>query len=135
MDINLNADLGESFGAWRMGDDAALLGIVGSANVACGFHAGDPLVMAETVRLAGAAGVSLGAHPAFPDLQGARHQLVDQLEPYPVDASQLERAGRLDVLVHHTGVSGAKLHARSGPPRTFFSFDTSSDIAMVMAGG
>ena len=52
MDINLNADLGESFGPWRMGDDRALLGIVGSANVACGFHAGDPLVMTETVRLA-----------------------------------------------------------------------------------
>jgi UPF0271 protein len=70
MDINLNADLGESFGAWRMGDDAALLAIVGSANVACGFHAGDPLVMADTVRLAREHGVSLGAHPAFPDLQG-----------------------------------------------------------------
>ena len=70
MNINLNADLGESFGTYRMGDDAALLAIVGSANVACGFHAGDPLVMAETVRLAHAAGVSIGAHPAFPDLQG-----------------------------------------------------------------
>ena len=70
MDINLNADLGESFGAWRMGDDRALLAIVGSANVACGFHAGDPLVMAETVRLARESGVSLGAHPAFADLQG-----------------------------------------------------------------
>ncbi len=70
MNINLNADLGESFGAWRMGDDAALLGIVGSANVACGFHGGDPLVMAQTVRLARAAGVSIGAHPSFPDLQG-----------------------------------------------------------------
>jgi UPF0271 protein len=70
MDINLNADLGESFGAWRMGDDRALLAVVGSANVACGFHAGDPLVMATTVRLAREAGVSLGAHPAFPDLQG-----------------------------------------------------------------
>jgi UPF0271 protein len=70
MDINLNADLGESFGAWHMGDDRALLGIVGSANVACGFHGGDPLVMTETVRLASEAGVSLGAHPSFPDLQG-----------------------------------------------------------------
>jgi UPF0271 protein len=70
MDINLNADLGESFGAWRMGDDRALLAIVGSANVACGFHAGDPLVMTETVRMAREAGVSLGAHPSFPDLQG-----------------------------------------------------------------
>lgn len=70
MNINLNADLGESFGAYRMGDDAALLAIVGSANVACGFHGGDPLVMAQTVRLARAAGASIGAHPSFPDLQG-----------------------------------------------------------------
>jgi 5-oxoprolinase (ATP-hydrolysing) subunit A len=70
MDINLNADLGESFGAWRMGDDRALLAIVGTANVACGFHAGDPLVMTETVELAREAGVSIGAHPSFPDLQG-----------------------------------------------------------------
>jgi UPF0271 protein len=70
MDINLNADLGEAFGAWRMGDDASLLRIVGSANVACGFHAGDPLVMSDTVRLAREAGVSLGAHPSFADLQG-----------------------------------------------------------------
>jgi len=70
MKINLNADLGESFGAWKMGDDAALLATVGAANVACGFHGGDPLVMANTVRLAQAAGVSIGAHPSFPDLQG-----------------------------------------------------------------
>lgn len=70
MNVNLNADLGESFGAYKMGDDAALLRIVGSANVACGFHGGDPLVMAQTVRLAREAGVSIGAHPSFPDLQG-----------------------------------------------------------------
>jgi UPF0271 protein len=70
MDINLNADLGESYGAWRMGDDAALLKVVGAANIACGFHAGDPLGITQTVRAAGAAGVGLGAHPAFPDLQG-----------------------------------------------------------------
>ena len=70
MKINLNADLGESFGAWTMGEDAALLGVVNSANIACGFHAGDPLVMRNTVRTALAAGVGLGAHPAYPDLQG-----------------------------------------------------------------
>jgi UPF0271 protein len=70
MQLNLNADLGEGFGAWRMGDDAALLSIVGSANVACGFHAGDPLVMSKTVKLARDAGVSIGAHPSFADLQG-----------------------------------------------------------------
>ena len=68
--INLNADLGESFGPWPMGNDAAMLGIVKSANVACGFHAGDPTVMTETVKLAKAKGVSIGAHPSFPDLQG-----------------------------------------------------------------
>jgi UPF0271 protein len=68
--INLNADLGESLGAWTMGDDAAMLGIVASANIACGYHAGDPLVMKRTVRTALASAVSLGAHPAYPDLQG-----------------------------------------------------------------
>lgn len=68
--INLNADLGEGFGAWRMGDDAALLQVVRSANIACGFHAGDPLQMANTVAHAVKNDVSLGAHPSFADLQG-----------------------------------------------------------------
>ena len=70
MDIDLNADLGEGFGPWRMGDDEALLGIVSSANVACGFHAGDPLIMDRTVRMAGERGVDIGAHVGFPDLLG-----------------------------------------------------------------
>ena len=68
--VNLNADLGESFGAWDMGADAAMLKLVDSANIACGFHAGDPVVMQRTLRLAKAAGVSVGAHPSYPDLQG-----------------------------------------------------------------
>lgn len=68
--VDMNADLGEGFGPWRMGDDAALLDIVTSANVACGFHAGDPSVMAHTMRVAVAKGVSIGAHPGFADLQG-----------------------------------------------------------------
>lgn len=68
--LNLNADLGESFGPWKMGDDEPLLTVVDSANVACGFHAGDPLVMIHTISTAMAAGVSIGAHPGFPDLQG-----------------------------------------------------------------
>ena len=70
MKVNLNADLGESFGAWRMGADAEILPLIGSANLACGFHAGDPLVMRQALRLAKRNGVSVGAHPAFPDLQG-----------------------------------------------------------------
>ncbi|MCS5733297.1 LamB/YcsF family protein [Herbiconiux daphne] len=68
--IDLNADLGESFGAWTMGDDPALLAIVSSANVACGFHAGDPARMLETVRVAAARGVAIGAHVSYPDLRG-----------------------------------------------------------------
>jgi len=68
--IDLNADLGEGFGPWRMGDDAALLRLVTSANVACGFHAGDPDIMSGVFAQAREAGVAVGAHVAFPDLAG-----------------------------------------------------------------
>ena len=68
--IDLNCDMGESFGAWKMGNDEAVLGHVTSANIACGMHAGDPGTMRATVRAALANGVAIGAHPGFPDLQG-----------------------------------------------------------------
>ena len=68
--IDLNCDMGESFGAWTMGDDAAVLAHVTSANIACGFHAGDPDTMQRTVASAVAAGVAIGAHVSLPDLQG-----------------------------------------------------------------
>lgn len=68
--VDLNADMGESFGPWVMGNDAAVLDIVTSANIACGFHAGDADVMARTMRMAIERGVGLGAHPGFADLQG-----------------------------------------------------------------
>ena len=70
MRIDLNSDLGESFGAWSMGQDAALMDSISSANVACGFHAGDPGTMRATIALARAKGVAIGAHPGFPDLVG-----------------------------------------------------------------
>ena len=70
MDIDLNADLGEGYGPWRMGEDEALLELLSSANVACGFHAGDPAIMDRTVRLAKARGIDVGAHVGFPDRQG-----------------------------------------------------------------
>ena len=70
MDIDLNADLGEGYGPWRMGEDEALLGVVSSANIACGFHAGDPLIMERTVHAARDRGVDVGAHVGFPDRQG-----------------------------------------------------------------
>ncbi len=68
--IDLNCDMGESFGAWTMGQDAAVLAHVSSANIACGFHAGDPDTMRRTVDLAARAGVAIGAHVSLPDLQG-----------------------------------------------------------------
>jgi UPF0271 protein len=78
--VDLNADMGESFGAWVMGDDAALLEVVTSANIACGFHAGDPDVMATTIRQAAARGVGMGAHPGFADLQGFGRRRMTQPE-------------------------------------------------------
>ena len=68
--LDLNCDMGEGFGAWKMGDDASLLDHVTSANIACGFHAGDPGTIHRTVELALEKGVAIGAHPSLPDLQG-----------------------------------------------------------------
>jgi UPF0271 protein len=75
--VDLNADMGESFGPWKMGDDAALLKVVSSANIACGFHAGDWDVMATTMRHAVENGVGIGAHPGFGDIQGFGRQRMD----------------------------------------------------------
>ncbi len=70
MPITINCDMGEAFGLYRFGDDSGLLPYAHLANVACGFHAGDPMIMRRTVRDAAARGVRVGAHPGFPDLQG-----------------------------------------------------------------
>ncbi|MDR6610646.1 5-oxoprolinase subunit PxpA [Leifsonia sp. 1010] len=75
--VDLNSDLGESFGAWSMGDDAALLRVVSSANVACGFHAGDPSTMLATCREAAANGVTVGAHVSYRDLAGFGRRAMD----------------------------------------------------------
>ncbi len=83
MDIDLNADLGEGYGPWRMGEDEALLELLSSANVACGFHAGDPAIMDRTVRLAKARGIDVGAHVGFPDRQGFGRR------PMQIDAAEL----------------------------------------------
>ena len=70
MDFNLNADIGEGYGDWVMGDDQALLDIIDSANIACGFHAGDYAIMAQTMKAAASTKTSIGAHPGFYDLHG-----------------------------------------------------------------
>lgn len=77
MKIDLNSDLGEGYGAWRMGDDAAMLAIVSSANVACGFHAGDPAGLLTTLRAAAKQGVCVGAHVSYPDLVGFGRRNMD----------------------------------------------------------
>ena len=82
--VNINSDLGESFGPWVMGNDAEVLKIVRSANVACGFHASDPVVMMDTVKLCAQNGVSIGAHPGFADLQGFGRR------PIPMSAFEIE---------------------------------------------
>ncbi|WP_137890947.1 5-oxoprolinase subunit PxpA [Ramlibacter sp. 2FC] len=108
-EINLNADLGESFGAWKMGDDGAMLAVVASANIACGFHAGDPLVMRQTVRQALAQGVSLGAHPSFPDLQGFGRRRID-MAPAELEAAIVYQVGALQALAAAEG--GALSHVK-----------------------
>jgi len=75
--IDLNSDVGESFGAYKIGLDEMVIPLISSANIACGFHAGDPLVMAKTVSLAAECGVGLGAHPGLPDLMGFGRRRMD----------------------------------------------------------
>lgn len=113
LSVDLNADMGESFGPWVMGNDAALLNVITSANIACGFHAGDPDVMASTMALARDRGVGIGAHPGFQDLQGfgrRRIKLPDttlaNLIRYQVGAS-VGMARSLGTHVRHVKLHGA----------------------------
>ncbi|MDO5682906.1 MAG: 5-oxoprolinase subunit PxpA [Propionibacteriaceae bacterium] len=102
MQIDLNADLGESFSAWRMGDDDAMLNIVTSANVACGFHAGDPVVMRRTVATAAERGVVIGAHVSYPDRAGFGRRFLD-VAPAELTADVLYQLGALDGMCRIAG--------------------------------
>lgn len=108
--IDLNSDLGEGFGSWQMGDDAALLGVVTSANIACGFHAGDPATMRRTAAIAVERGISIGAHVAYPDLRGfgRRHVELAQEELF---ADVLYQIGALEGVAHSVGGSVAYVKA------------------------
>jgi 5-oxoprolinase (ATP-hydrolysing) subunit A len=100
--IDLNADLGEGFGAWTMGADEGLLEHVTSANVACGFHAGDPRVIDRTVALAARAGVAIGAHPSHFDLRGFGRREI-QSAPAEVEADVLYQVGALQAFASAHG--------------------------------
>lgn len=103
MDINLNADMGEGFGTYRVGNDHLLFKVISSANIASGFHAGDPWVMTETLKLAQENGVSIGAHPSFPDLQGFGRRVMHIL-PRELKAMILYQIGALDGIARATGL-------------------------------
>jgi 5-oxoprolinase (ATP-hydrolysing) subunit A len=111
--VDLNADMGEGFGPWKMGDDRALLKTITSANIACGFHAGDPDVMAATMASAVAQGVGIGAHPGFADLQGfgRRRLRLSHSELRHIVAYQLGAAQAMAALaggkVRHLKLHGA----------------------------
>jgi UPF0271 protein len=109
--IDLNSDMGEGFGAYRMGPDAELLEVVTSASIACGFHAGDPRIMDATVRQAAARGVAVGAHVSYPDLAGfGRRQLKVSADELTTDT--LYQIGALDAFCrrHGTSVRYVKAH-------------------------
>lgn len=101
--VDLNCDLGESFGAYEIGKDKDIIPLISSANVACGFHAGDPSVMSGTVALCKANGVSVGAHPGFPDLQGFGRRNMN-MSPADVKAMMTYQIGALDAFCRSAGV-------------------------------
>lgn len=144
--IDLNADAGESFGPWRMGSDERLFPSLSSVNVACGFHAGDPVTMDRTVGLAREHGVAVGAHPGFPDTAGfGRRDLA--MSPAELHAAVVYQLGALDAFVrrhgarlHHVKVHGALHHriardadAADAAAGAVAAFDP--DLPFVVLGG
>lgn len=101
--IDINCDMGESFGPWKMGADEQVMPHITSANVACGGHAGDPSVMRRTVRLARQAGVAVGAHPGFADLQGFGRREM-QVDPAEIEDSLIAQIGALSAIAAAEGV-------------------------------
>ncbi|MDX6752351.1 5-oxoprolinase subunit PxpA [Geminicoccaceae bacterium 1502E] len=128
--VDLNSDLGESFGAWTMGNDAEMLDIVTTANVACGFHAGDPLVMHETVRLALERGVEIGAHPGFLDLWGFGRRPIQGERPGDVEKLIIYQIGALQAMAAVVGhkVRHLKTHGALGNMAA-----VDADLAMAVA--
>lgn len=103
MKIDLNCDMGERFGQYKLGDDEAVMPFITSANIACGLHAGDPLVMQKTIRLAKKYGAAIGAHPGWPDLQGFGRREMD-LSAEETEAFVLYQIGALAAFAKAEGV-------------------------------
>jgi len=104
--IDLNCDMGESYGAWTMGADAEVMPHISSANIACGFHGGDPATIRRTVRLALDHGVAIGAHPSLPDIQGFGRRAM-KISPQDMYDLVVYQAGAVESFAR---AAGAKLH-------------------------
>src|SRR5919206_585485 len=116
MRVDLNSDMGEGFGAWKMGDDEAMLGIVTSANVACGWHAGDPNIMFRTAARAKERGVAIGAHPGFGDLWGFGRRVIQGDSMADLERMVAYQIGALQAVAALAGhrVTHVKAHGALG---------------------
>jgi UPF0271 protein len=129
MKININADIGESFGKYKIGNDTELMQLIGSANVACGMHAGDPTIMVQTVRLAMDCGVSVGAHPGFNDIWGFGRRQI-QMRPIDLEYLVTYQIGALQAVARSQGASVT--HVK---PHGALNNMAHSDIDYAMAVG
>lgn len=116
MRIDLNSDLGEGFGPWNMGDDASMLDVVSTANIACGFHAGDPDIMRATVRMAKERGVAVGAHPGYQDLIGFGRRRIPGLKVAEVESLVAYQVGAMAAICALEGhpMTHVKTHGALG---------------------
>jgi UPF0271 protein len=112
MKVDLNCDMGEGFGPWPMGDDEAMLDIVSSANIACGFHAGDPSIMFRTAEIAKRKGVAVGAHPGFNDLHGFGRRMIRGDSPAEIERMIAYQIGAMQAVASLAGhkVTYVKVH-------------------------
>ena len=114
--IDLNCDMGESFGAWTMGSDAEMLKIVSSANVACGFHGGDPLVMFDTVTRAQENRVGIGAHPSFFDVWGFGRRQIQGEKPEDIEKTVVYQIARCKGWLGRSATASATLRRTARSP-------------------
>jgi UPF0271 protein len=128
-EINLNADMGEGFGAYDIGDDAGLLKIIRSASIACGFHGGDPVVMQRLVTEAAAQGVSIGAHPGFNDLWGFGRRRID-MNPRELEYMIAYQIGALQAMACYAGAKVTHLK-----PHGALNNMAAEDIELALAIG
>jgi UPF0271 protein len=141
--IDLNADVGESFGPWPMGDDERLIPLVSSVNIACGAHAGDPATIVRTVRLALAHGVAIGAHPGYPDLAGFGRRDLDMTAD-DLEAAMIVQVGAVQAVARSQGgtLGHVKPHGAlynraardAGVARTIAAAIARLDPALVLVG-